>query len=550
MSILKFSKSGTKTKSRAPEQRLERRHHQSFPHASKRFSNQSAGLVSVVIPVYNHAEFISASIKSILSETEIELECIVINDGSTDDLKSAVKPYLSDNRLQYFEKENGGVADALNYGFARARGDFLSWISADNLYLAGGLKKLRDYLLANPSVALSYANVRLIDEDSKPLRDCSYRPEDQAHPGSDLLFLPYEGSSLVHRADNFINSAFMYRREDSAAIAGYSSDLLGAEDYDYWLRISRFGYAAHIDCEEPAASYRIHKNSLTHTLETNSLVDLTKKLQVEELEFRTKEDDVDIKTSSSISGFLNSLGIETTAELEDKSNQLIFNGSSFQAQLLNTNSNSKEGRFIEIKNDSKGTKLILPHALEVSPVLKRARSSYFRSSEGLGERIALVISDSPQTVELITSLAEVQKDLGFLILTAEEKLYQELPILNSRARVFQYPSGSEEDSINSLLYCLSSVDFILEPSSDLTNHSLAAAAAIPIITSRTESSSLLKPIPPQRTLADFNNIKDISDKIEGLEEITTTACDQWLESLSQDSLKHKLISYLKSNSKA
>jgi glycosyltransferase involved in cell wall biosynthesis len=138
-------------------------------------------LVSVVLPVYNHASLISKSIDSVLSQT-VPLELIIVDDGSNDKLESAVKVYLGDKRVSFYQQANSGIASALNLGFSKASAPFLTWTSADNLYLPGALLELSQTLLDNPGSALAYGNVELIDDSGKILRESNYRVSDQVFP--------------------------------------------------------------------------------------------------------------------------------------------------------------------------------------------------------------------------------------------------------------------------------------------------------------------------------------------------------------------------------
>ena len=93
-------------------------------------------LVSVIIPVYNGSDYVADAIRSALSQTYTNLEIIVVNDGSKDDglTKKAVEPFLSDKRVTYIEKENGGVSSVLNYGIKIFKGDFFVWLSHDDMF--------------------------------------------------------------------------------------------------------------------------------------------------------------------------------------------------------------------------------------------------------------------------------------------------------------------------------------------------------------------------------------------------------------------------------
>src|SRR5262245_18482633 len=88
-------------------------------------------LVSIVIPVYNGANFVADAIESALQQTYSRTEIIVINDGSTDDGATAQVAQIYGSRIRYYEKANGGCGSALNYGIERMRGEYFSWLSHD-----------------------------------------------------------------------------------------------------------------------------------------------------------------------------------------------------------------------------------------------------------------------------------------------------------------------------------------------------------------------------------------------------------------------------------
>lgn len=89
-------------------------------------------LVSIVIPVYNGANYMREAIDSALAQTYPNIEVIVVNDGSTDNTREIALSY--GDRIRYFEKENGGVSTALNFGISEMRGEYFSWLSHDDIY--------------------------------------------------------------------------------------------------------------------------------------------------------------------------------------------------------------------------------------------------------------------------------------------------------------------------------------------------------------------------------------------------------------------------------
>lgn len=103
-------------------------------------------LVSIIIPVYNGSNFLSEAIDSALSQTYENIEVIVVNDGSNDDGKTRNIALSYGYKIRYFEKENGGVATALNLGIKKMKGEYFSWLSHDDLYCCNKVEKEIDAL--------------------------------------------------------------------------------------------------------------------------------------------------------------------------------------------------------------------------------------------------------------------------------------------------------------------------------------------------------------------------------------------------------------------
>ena len=89
-------------------------------------------LVSIVIPVYNGSNFMREAIDSALAQTYPNIEILVVNDGSTDNTREIALSY--GDKIRYFEKENGGVATALNLAIHEMKGEYFSWLSHDDWY--------------------------------------------------------------------------------------------------------------------------------------------------------------------------------------------------------------------------------------------------------------------------------------------------------------------------------------------------------------------------------------------------------------------------------
>ena len=105
--------------------------------------------VSIIIPVYNGSNFLKEAIDSALAQTYKNIEVIVVNDGSTDDGETRAVAEKFGDRIRYFEKENGGVSSALNFGIKKMTGEWFSWLSHDDLYMPkkieNSIETLRNY---------------------------------------------------------------------------------------------------------------------------------------------------------------------------------------------------------------------------------------------------------------------------------------------------------------------------------------------------------------------------------------------------------------------
>ena len=219
--------------------------------------------ISVVLPVWNQTDFLPRSVRSVLAQTYRNFELIIVDDGSDQDLSSTPAPWADDPRVRVIRRPHEGIAAALNAGFQEASGEFFTWTSADNLMKSGMLSALLGFLLRRPSVDMAYANIELIDGNGGPLRGSEVRVMHQRPHATHELNLPRTAEALGLEADNFVGSCFLYRRSAAGAAGEYDGSLLGAEDYDYWLRLSEIGEVRRIDDDECFYSYRVHGDSLT-----------------------------------------------------------------------------------------------------------------------------------------------------------------------------------------------------------------------------------------------------------------------------------------------
>ncbi len=223
-----------------------------------------AGLVSVIMPLYNGSKYVRDAIESILGQTYGNLELIIVDDGSTDNSGLIADEYQNrDVRVKVVHQPNRKLPAALNTGFALAKGEFLTWTSDDNLLKPDCLKKMVACLERHPSWDMVYANMDIIGDDGQVLRHSAWFEGYQYPHGSEHIYLPNHTNELNTYANNFIGGAFLYRKRVHHLLAGYSPWQFTREDYDYWMQVNALLTLRHSTLKQPVYSYRFHARSLT-----------------------------------------------------------------------------------------------------------------------------------------------------------------------------------------------------------------------------------------------------------------------------------------------
>ena len=178
-----------------------------------------SGLVSIVIPTFKRLAFLKQALDSCLRQTYSHIEVIIVDDADTDETENYVRG-LTDPRVVYVRKPVGtGIMPCFNAGFARAKGDYLTWSSDDDYYAPDAIATLVEALEADPACDFVYAHYWLVDEQGNILR--AARVEDP------------EGLDR----DNYIGHCFLYRRKVYEYIGDYNPKAVLVEDYEYWLRV-------------------------------------------------------------------------------------------------------------------------------------------------------------------------------------------------------------------------------------------------------------------------------------------------------------------------
>lgn len=205
--------------------------------------------VSVLIPTYNHAHYLPFALNSVFQQSYPNVEVIVIDDGSTDGTAVGLKPYQ--DRIIYNYKENGGTSSALNWGIALASGEYICWLSADDVFREDKVAKQVALLESDLSLGFCYTSFTVIDARGVK----QYDIHSDYYTDKQLLV-----RKLVEGC--FINgSSVMMRSAALKTIGNFDEGLPQAHDYDMWFRLLR-----HYSCGflgEPLLAYRWHGKNMS-----------------------------------------------------------------------------------------------------------------------------------------------------------------------------------------------------------------------------------------------------------------------------------------------
>lgn len=181
-------------------------------------------IVSIIVPCYNQAQYLNEALQSVLEQTYENWECIIVNDGSTDNAEEIAKKWiLQDVRFKYYYQENTGVSSARNLGVKNSVGEFI-------LPLDGDDKIAKDYI--------QQAIVAFENDESLKLVYC--KAEKFGDETGNWNLIPFSLKELA--LDNMIFCSAVYRKKDWELIGGYDNNMLeGLEDWEFWISLLKNG---------------------------------------------------------------------------------------------------------------------------------------------------------------------------------------------------------------------------------------------------------------------------------------------------------------------
>lgn len=187
-------------------------------------------LVSIIIPVYNGSNYLREALDSALAQTYDNIEIIVVNDGSSDELKTEEIALSYGDRIRYIAKENGGSSSALNMGIRHMKGDFFSWLSHDDLYLPEKIEKQVEVMLQQrPEDTIVVCAGSLIDQNGDALL---YKRN-----VLDGLKNPVQALSLLSHGKGINGCGVLISKSLIDRTGFFDEKMVYLNDLDYWWRI-------------------------------------------------------------------------------------------------------------------------------------------------------------------------------------------------------------------------------------------------------------------------------------------------------------------------
>jgi glycosyltransferase involved in cell wall biosynthesis len=191
---------------------------------------------TVLIGTLNHAHLLPRAIGGLLEQTLVDLEVLVVDDGSTDNTEDVVLG-IHDPRVRYLKLDPQGIARSLNRGLEEARADIVAVQDADDFSLPRRLERQVSVLEANPDIAVVGCLMREVDDDGNEL------------PRRRLPIATGDVRAALMRFNPIPNTAAAYRRDLVRAAGGYDPRYRLAADYDLWLRLAEHHRIVNLDEE-------------------------------------------------------------------------------------------------------------------------------------------------------------------------------------------------------------------------------------------------------------------------------------------------------------
>ena len=205
-------------------------------------SDSELPLVSIVTPSFNQAPFLEETIRSVLEQGYPRIEYMVVDGGSTDGSVSIIKKY-ADQLAWWVSEVDQGQTDAINKGFARAKGHILAWLNSDDTYEPGAVSAAVKYLQENPNLGMVYADCNFIDDEGQVIGKFGAAQTNYKRLRQGYVHIPQQ--TMFFRAGLW------------HTVGPLDPSFYFAMDYDLWTRIAAHSQMKYLS-GQTWANFRMH----------------------------------------------------------------------------------------------------------------------------------------------------------------------------------------------------------------------------------------------------------------------------------------------------
>lgn len=219
--------------------------------------------ISVIMPVYNAEKYINSAVQSILDQSFLNFEFIIINDGSTDDSLNILQRFaLKDKRIRLISRENKGLVETLNEGIEIAQAPLIARMDADDISLPERLRIQKEYMDLEPNVVCIGTGARVIDHKNRFLIIMETK----------VGFAEVELAALQGLTP-ITHPTAMMRTEKVKSVGGYKASMYPAEDLALWLELCEIGKINNLS--DVLLEYRIHDDSISTKVHDKQLLKIS-----------------------------------------------------------------------------------------------------------------------------------------------------------------------------------------------------------------------------------------------------------------------------------
>jgi glycosyltransferase involved in cell wall biosynthesis len=226
--------------------------------------------ISVIIPCFNHGEYVDEAVESALSQTLQDIEIIIVNDGSTDESTNRLLAGYSEQKTTVLAIPHQGLASARNAGIRESHGEYILPLDADDKISSRYAEEAVRILDSDANAGIVYCEAEMFGEKTGRWNLHKYSLQQE----------------LI---ENQIFCSAFFRKQDWEAAGGYNSNMLyGYEDWDLWLSLIEMGRSVH-KLPDVHFFYRVRKDSMIHNMEDVERQFLFRQIYLNHLQIYSRE---------------------------------------------------------------------------------------------------------------------------------------------------------------------------------------------------------------------------------------------------------------------